>query len=92
MEHVYQTGIPLKEGRIFKLMLCVCKALEAMHTCSAGPYVHNDVKVRKSGTSLPLRCVICIQPGNLLISDDGKQLILMDLGSARDAEVVIANR
>ena len=36
-------------------------------------------------------CVL-MQPGNLLISDDGEQLVLMDLGSARDAEVVITSR
>ena len=47
MEHVYHTGVPLKEGRILRLILSVCEGLEAMHTCSAGPVVHNDVKVSK---------------------------------------------
>lgn len=46
MEHVYQTGIPLSEGKVLKQFIFVCKGLQAMHTCSAGPLVHNDVKVR----------------------------------------------
>lgn len=46
MEHVHETGIPLKETRIFKMFLSVCEGLDAMHNCSAGPMVHNDVKVR----------------------------------------------
>ena len=32
------------------------------------------------------------QPGNMLLSDSGEELILMDLGSARDAAVSIRNR
>lgn len=65
-----------------------------MHMCSAGPLAHNDVKVRGQ-----MSLVIAVvdsgsywQPGNLLISDDGEQLVLMDLGSSRNAEVEISNR
>lgn len=46
IEHVQQTRVPLKEVRILKLFVGVCRGLEAMHTCSAGPLAHNDVKVR----------------------------------------------
>lgn len=46
MEHVNETKVPVTESRILGLFVSVCKGLNAMHTCSAGPLAHNDVKVR----------------------------------------------
>ena len=43
---MYKTGVPLEERQILKLFVSVCKGLNAMHTCSAGPLAHNDIKVR----------------------------------------------
>jgi len=40
---------------------------------------------------ISLLCFL-LQPGNLLLSDNGEELILMDLGSARNADIPIANR
>lgn len=46
MDHVYETKLPISETRILRLFVSVCNGLTAMHTCSAGPLAHNDVKVR----------------------------------------------
>ena len=57
MEHVYQTKVPVAEARILKLFVSVCKGLSAMHTCSAGPLAHNDIKVRQGSSWSPSRAV-----------------------------------
>ena len=84
-------GRCMDEHRILTLFLSVCRGLDAMHTSGL---VHRDIKASAASRSqLPFTpTTIPYQPGNLLLTDDGQELVLMDLGSAGEAEVTITNR
>ena len=78
---------------ILKLFLSVCRGLFAMHTCPSGALAHRDIKVPVHFNLLKIVYLIMMsQPGNLLLSDDKEELVLMDLGSATPGEVSITNR
>lgn len=81
----------MDECRILSLFSSVCRGLDAMH---ASGLAHRDVKASPSSwaqRTLHL-IVIPLQPGNLLLTDDCQELVLMDLGSASHAQVTIVNR
>lgn len=80
LDHYFKYGKHIPEHVIMNLLKGICNALYTMHTFE-----------NKQGETVPW-AHRDIKPANIMISDDGKTPVLMDMGSAKEARVHILNQ
>ena len=97
-----QRQAPIPEHVVLSMFLSACEGLHALHCCQdPGPLAHRDVKVCLGGGGGGNRggsqwvCdvgALPVQPGNLLVKEGSRELVLMDLGSVAAARTTVSSR
>lgn len=94
-----QRHAPIPEPVLLSMFLSACEGLHALHCCQdPGPLAHRDVKVGLVGRTRGGSQRVCdlgvlpLQPGNLLVKEGSRELILMDLGSVAAARTTVSSR
>ncbi|KAI9302183.1 kinase-like domain-containing protein [Cunninghamella echinulata] len=89
IEYYYTSGKHFTERQIYKLFKDICYALNVLHLYNSSEQF-KDGKEEKEDRNIKPWAHRDIKPGNIMISDSGKPL-LMDFGSTLPANLTINN-